>query len=94
MAMLDASKNKIKPGEPLDKDIYDLEPRGACQGSQGARRARRSLNHLERDHEFLLAGRCLHPRRHQHWIWYKRGEGSGRHPAAAASYEFALYYDI
>src|SRR5260370_35372437 len=25
MAMLDGIKNKIKPGEPLDKDIYDLE---------------------------------------------------------------------
>ena len=26
MAMIDGIKNKIKPGEPLDKDIYDLEP--------------------------------------------------------------------
>src|SRR5204863_4539005 len=26
MAMLDGIKNKINPGEPLDKDIYDLEP--------------------------------------------------------------------
>src|SRR5438552_5953533 len=26
MAMLDGIKNKTKPGEPLDKDIYDLEP--------------------------------------------------------------------
>src|SRR5262249_11560156 len=26
MAMLDGIKNKISPGEPLDKDIYDLEP--------------------------------------------------------------------
>ena len=26
MAMLDGIQNKINPGEPLDKDIYDLEP--------------------------------------------------------------------
>ncbi len=26
MAMLDGIKNKMKPGEPLDKDIYDLDP--------------------------------------------------------------------
>jgi glutamine synthetase len=26
LAMLGGVKNKIKPGEPLDKDIYDLEP--------------------------------------------------------------------
>src|SRR5258707_11675073 len=26
MAMLDGIKNKTKPGDPLDKDIYDLEP--------------------------------------------------------------------
>ena len=26
MAMLDGIRNKIQPGEPLDKDIYDLEP--------------------------------------------------------------------
>ena len=26
MAMIDGIQNKIDPGEPLDKDIYDLEP--------------------------------------------------------------------
>ncbi len=26
MAAIDGIQNKIDPGEPLDKDIYDLEP--------------------------------------------------------------------
>ena len=36
MAMLDGIKNKIQPGEPLDKDIYDLEPEELAQRARHA----------------------------------------------------------
>ena len=37
MAMIDGIQNKIDPGEPLDKDIYDLEPEELAKVPQGAR---------------------------------------------------------
>ena len=40
MAQLDGIKNKIKPGEPLDKDIYDLEP-AVMRGYASSRKGRR-----------------------------------------------------
>ncbi len=41
MAMIDGIKNRIKPGEPLDKDIYDLEPEELAKVPQDARRPQR-----------------------------------------------------
>src|SRR5947208_16654694 len=54
MAMLDGIKNKIKPGEPLDKDIYDLEPEELSKVPKTPGDLSEALNFLERDHEFLL----------------------------------------
>ena len=31
MAVLDGIQNKIRPGDPLDKDIYDLQPEELAQ---------------------------------------------------------------
>ena len=42
MAGLDGIENKIDPGEPLDKDIYDLRPGGTEQRAFDAGLARRS----------------------------------------------------
>ena len=57
MAGLDGIQNKIHPGDPMDKNLYDLPPRGAratCRRC-AARCARRSLA-LDADHDFLKKG--------------------------------------
>jgi glutamine synthetase len=56
MAGLDGIEHKIDPGEPLDKDIYELGPEElkgvpSVPGSLEA-----ALAALERDHDFLLKG--------------------------------------
>src|SRR5207342_2203655 len=54
MAMLDGIKNKTRPGDPLDKDIYDLSPEELKDVPKTPGSLDVALDNLERDHEFLL----------------------------------------
>ena len=56
MAGLDGIKNKIDPGEPSDKDLYDLPPEELAEIPTVCGSLREALEALEADHEFLLAG--------------------------------------
>lgn len=56
MAGLDGIENKIDPGQPMDKDLYDLEPKEAAKVPTMPGSLEEALRHLERDHEFLLKG--------------------------------------
>ena len=58
MAGLDGIENKINPGSPLDKDIYDLPPEEAKKVAKTPGSLADALDALEQDHEFLLRG-CL-----------------------------------
>jgi glutamine synthetase len=94
MAMLDGIKNKIKPGEPLDKDIYDLEPEELAKVPKAPGSLDEALSHLERDHEFLLQGDVFTQDVISTWIWYKREKEVDAIRLRPHPYEFALYYDI
>ena len=48
MAMLDGIKNKINPGEPLDKDIYDLEPEELAKVPKAPGSLEEAISNLER----------------------------------------------
>ena len=54
--MLDGIQNKIDPGEPLDKDIYDLAPEELAKVPKAPGSLDEALDDLEKDHEFLLHG--------------------------------------
>ena len=56
MAALDGIQNKIHPGEPLDKDIYDLAPEELANVPTTPGSLEEALDCLEQDHEFLLSG--------------------------------------
>ena len=56
MAGLDGVENKIDPGEPLDKDIYDLGPEEMKAVPSMPGSLEESLRALEKDHDFLLKG--------------------------------------
>ena len=56
MAGLDGIKNKIHPGEAMDKDLYDLPPEELKDIPTVCGSLREALEELEKDHEFLLAG--------------------------------------
>ena len=56
MAGLDGIKNKIDPGEAMDKDLYDLPPEEEKNLSTVASSLGEALNALDNDREFLKAG--------------------------------------
>ncbi len=56
MAGLDGIKNKIDPGAPNDKDLYDLPPEELAGIPTVCASLREALGALEEDHEFLTAG--------------------------------------
>ncbi len=56
MAGLDGIKNKIHPGEAMDKNLYDLPPEELKDVPTVAGSLREALQALEADHDFLLAG--------------------------------------
>ena len=94
MAMLDGIKNKWKPGEPLDKDIYDLDPEELNNVPKTPGSLEEALDMLRRDHEFLLQGDVFTPDVIDTWIWYKREKEVEAVRLRPHPYEFALYYDI
>ncbi len=94
MAMLDGIKNKMKPGEPLDKDIYDLEPEELAKVPKAPGSLEEALNCLEKDNEFLLQGGVFTDDVISTWIWYKREREVDAMRLRPHPYEFYLYYDM
>src|SRR3954465_11292799 len=72
MAIIDGIKNKTQPGEPLDKDIYDLEPEELAKVPKAPGSLDEALNNLERDHDFLLQGDVFTKDVIKNWLNYKR----------------------
>jgi len=92
MAGLDGILNKIDPGEPLDKNIYELPPEELKRVPNVAGSLAEALDCLQKDHEFLLKGDVFTMDFLDMWIATKRKEHDALrlrpHP-----YEFFLYYD-
>ena len=93
MAGLDGVLNKIKPGEPLDKNMYELPPEELAKVPQVPGSLGEALDLLENDHAFLLKGDVFTADFLEMWIAHKRKEVDALrlrpHP-----YEFFLYYDV
>jgi glutamine synthetase len=93
MAGLDGIENKIDPGEPLDKNIYDLPPEELASISKTPPSLGEALDALEQDHEFLLKGDVFTEDVVRTWIDYKRDREIKPLQARPHPYEFFLYYD-
>ena len=94
MAGLDGIKNKIDPGTPLDKDLYELEPAEARKIKSTPGSLGEVLTALEKDHEFLLQGDVFTPDLIETWIGYKREKELAPVNLRPVPYEFFLYYDL
>ncbi|MEM8677861.1 MAG: type I glutamate--ammonia ligase [Planctomycetota bacterium] len=94
MAGIDGIQNKISPGDPLDKDIYELPPEEAAEIPTTPASLSEALDALERDHQFLLRGDVFTPDVIQTWISYKRQNEVDAIRLRPHPYEFCLYYDI
>jgi glutamine synthetase len=56
MAGLDGVQNKIHPGDPADKNLYDLQPEEAKAIPKVCHSLDMALEHLDADREFLTRG--------------------------------------
>ena len=72
MAAIDGIENKISPGEPLDKDIYDLPAEELKDVPKTPESLAEALDALETDHEFLLRGDVFTRDVIETWLSYKR----------------------
>jgi glutamine synthetase len=94
MAGLDGILNKIDPGEPLDKDIYDLSPEEMSHVPSMPGSLEEALDCMENDHDFLLKGDVFTEELLETFISYKRKNEADAVRLRPHPYEFALYYDI
>jgi glutamine synthetase len=94
MAGLDGIENKIDPGKPLDKDIYGLGPQELKDIPSLPASLEAALEHLERDHEFLLKGDVFNEDNIRLWLTYKREREVDPIRLRPHPFEFALYFDI
>jgi glutamine synthetase len=94
MAGLDGIANKLDPGAPVDKDLYDLPPEELAKVPSVPGSLEESLEALEADHEFLLAGGVFTEQLIEDWIAYKRESEIDGIRLRPHPYEFKLYYDI
>ncbi len=94
MAGLDGVLSKIEPGEPLDKDIYDLSPEEMKAVPSMPASLEEALSCLEEDHAFLLKGDVFTEELIETFIDYKRKAEADAVRLRPHPYEFALYYDI
>jgi len=94
MAGLDGIQNKTNPGEPLEKDLYELEAKEAAKikGTPGS--LGEVLTALEKDHAFLLKGDVFTEDLISTWISYKRERELAPVNLRPVPYEFYLYFDI
>ncbi|MCP3951762.1 MAG: type I glutamate--ammonia ligase [Desulfobacterales bacterium] len=94
MAVLDGIENKIDPGDPLDKNIYDLPPEELAGIESAPGSLEESLAALAEDHEFLLKGDVFTKDAIDMWIDYKTENEVNPVKLRPHPHEFYLYYDI
>jgi glutamine synthetase len=93
LAGLDGIQSRIDPGDPLDKNLYELPPEELANVPSVPDSLSGAIKALEADHSFLLKGDVFNADFVANWIEMKQKEYDALrlrpHP-----YEFAMYYDV
>jgi glutamine synthetase len=93
LAGLDGIQNRIDPGDPLDKNLYELPPEELAKVPTVPDSLLGAMEALESDHEFLLKGDVFTKDFIDNWIELKKKEYDALrlrpHP-----YEFYMYFDL
>ena len=93
LAGLDGIQNRIDPGDPLDKNLYELPPEELAKVPSVPDSLAGALEALKADHEFLLKGDVFNEDFISNWIEMKSKEYDAlrlrTHP-----YEFFMYFDL
>jgi glutamine synthetase len=92
MAGLDGVERGLRPGDPVDTDLFDLPAEELAKIKSVPGSLADAMDALEADHEFLLKGEVFTNDLLEEWVSYKRAEAKEvdlrPHP-----WEFPLYYD-
>ncbi len=94
MAVLDGIQNKIDPGDPLDKDIYNLPPEELAEIPSAPGSLDEALEALKADHQFMLRGDVFTQDAIDMWIEYKTEHEINDVKLRPHPHEFYLYFDI
>jgi glutamine synthetase len=94
MAGMDGIQNQIDPGEPADKDLYELPPEEAKLIKQVPGSLSDVLEALEGDYEFLLKGDVFTMDLLEAYIAYKREVEVDPVRMRPTPYEYTLYFDV
>ncbi len=94
MAALDGIQNKIDPGDPMDKNIYDLPPEELAKIPTTPGTLEEALMALEKDHDYLLKGSVFTEDVIETWIDYKMKNEVKAMALRPHPYEFFLYHDM
>jgi len=94
MAVLDGIENKMDPGDPLDKNIYNLPPEELAEIPSAPGSLEASLAALAEDHDFLLKGNVFTQDVIDMWLDYKTEAEVNPVKLRPHPHEFHLYYDI
>ena len=93
MAVLDGIQEGIEPGEPLDRDIYDMTAEELEGWTKTPSTLEEALDALDRDRGFLTKGGVFTDDLIDGWIAYKMENEVDPLRLRPHPYEFQLYYD-
>ena len=93
MAGLDGIQNKIHPGDPASKNLYDLPPEEDAQVPTVCASLDEALAALKADHEFLTRGGVFSQDWIESYIAFK-SEDVRRMQMAPHPLEFEMYYSL
>ena len=94
MAVIDGIQNKIDPGDPLDKDIYNLPPEELAEIPSAPGSLEEAIEALKADQKFLLKGDVFTQDAIDMWIEYKIEHEINDVKLRPHPHEFYLYFDI
>ena len=94
MAGLDGIQHRINPGDPIDKNLYDLPPEEMARVPKAPGTLDEALDALEKDHKFLVEGNVFTQDVIDTYLSYKRSHEIDEIRLRPHPYEFFLYYDI
>jgi glutamine synthetase len=93
MAGLDGIQRRINPGDPIDKNLYDLPPEEMARVPKAPGTLDEALDALESDHKFLMEGNVFTQDVIDTYLGYKRSREIDEMRLRPHPYEFFLYYD-
>lgn len=94
MAGIDGIRDRIEPGEPIDKDLYELPPAEYADIAKLPASLEEALDALEDDRDFLTEGDVFTDDLIDTWIAYKRDEEIAPSRVYPHPLEYQLYYDL